>query len=43
MILVTGSTGLIGSEVVRLLSRAHVPARSLVRNPNRAQELPGIT
>jgi hypothetical protein len=32
-----------GSEVVRLLSRANVPARALIRNPNRAQELPGIT
>src|SRR5712692_9605162 len=37
MILVTGGTGLIGSEVLRLLSRA------LVRNPGRAQALPGIT
>src|SRR5262245_14827155 len=43
MILVTGSTGLIGSEVVRLLSRANAPARALVRNTSRAQKLPGIT
>jgi uncharacterized protein YbjT (DUF2867 family) len=43
MILVTGGTGLIGSEVLRLLSRAGVPARALVRNPGRAQALPGIT
>ena len=43
MILVTGSTGLIGSEVVRLLSQASVPARALVRNPSREQKLPGIT
>jgi uncharacterized protein YbjT (DUF2867 family) len=43
MILVTGSTGLIGSEVVRLLSHAGVPARALVRNPSREQRLPGIT
>src|SRR3989475_10663300 len=43
MILVSGGTGLIGSEVLRLLSRAGVPARALVRNPGRAQALPGIT
>ncbi len=43
MILVTGGTGLIGSEVLRLLSRAGGPARALVRNPGRAQALPGIT
>src|SRR5947209_5055252 len=43
MILVTGGTGLIGSEVLRLLSRAGVPARALVRNTGRAQALPGIT
>jgi len=43
MILVTGSTGLIGSEVVRLLSQAGASARALVRNPNKAQKLPGIT
>jgi uncharacterized protein YbjT (DUF2867 family) len=43
MILVTGGTGVIGSELLRLLSQAGVPARALVRNPNKAQELPGIT
>jgi len=43
MILVTGSTGLIGSEVVRLLSQAGVPARALGRDPHSGQELPGIT
>src|SRR5258705_10840609 len=43
MILVTGGTGLIGSEVLRLLSRAGGPARALARNPGRAQALPGIT
>ena len=43
MILVTGSTGLIGSEVVRLLSQAGVPSRALVRNPRREQGLPDIT
>src|SRR2546430_2660477 len=43
MILVTGGSGLIGSEVLRLLARASVPARALVRNPVRAQALPGVT
>src|SRR5438132_10170448 len=43
MILVTGGTGLIGSEVLRLLSRTGGPARALVRNPSRGQALPGIT
>jgi uncharacterized protein YbjT (DUF2867 family) len=43
MILVTGGTGLIGSEVLRLLSSAGVPAHALVRNPSRVPTLPGIT
>jgi uncharacterized protein YbjT (DUF2867 family) len=43
MILVTGGTGAIGSELLRLLSQAAVPARALVRNSNKAQKLPGIT
>jgi uncharacterized protein YbjT (DUF2867 family) len=43
MILVTGSTGLIGSEVVRLLSQAGVPARALVRSRSPQPELPGVT
>ena len=43
MILVTGGTGLIGSEVVRLLSQASVPARAMVRDPDSGQKLPGIT
>lgn len=43
MILVTGGTGLIGSQVVRLLSQAGVPARALVRDSATGQELPGIT
>ena len=38
MILVTGSTGLIGSEVLRLLSHAGVPARALVRKSSRGQD-----
>src|SRR5882757_8171912 len=43
MILVTGGTGLIGSEVLRLLSHSGVPARALVRDSRRAQALPGFT
>ena len=43
MILVTGGTGLIGSELLRLLSQAGIPARALVRNPDKAQKRPGIT
>jgi uncharacterized protein YbjT (DUF2867 family) len=43
MILVTGGTGLIGSEVVRLLSQAGVPTRALVRDPHTGPELPGVT
>ncbi len=43
MILVTGGTGVIGSELLRLLSQAGVPARALTRNPQKAQTLPGIT
>src|SRR5215469_10850708 len=36
MILVTGSTGTNGIEIVRLLSRVGVPCRALVRNPHKA-------
>ena len=43
MILIIGSTGYIGSEVVRLLSQAGVSARALARNPDKVQKLPGIT
>jgi len=43
MILVTGGTGLIGMEVVRLLSQAGMPARVLARDPHRGQARPGIT
>ncbi len=44
VILVTGATGKIGREVVRQLSGAGVPARALVRDPDRAAflRLPGI-
>jgi uncharacterized protein YbjT (DUF2867 family) len=40
MILVTGATGTIGSQVAAELARAHVPARALVRSPERAARLP---
>ena len=43
MILVTGGTGAIGSELLRLLSHAGVTARALTRNLRKAQTLPGIT
>ena len=43
MILVTGSTGLIGSEVLRRLSQAGVPARALTRDLKKVQEMPGVT
>ena len=39
MILVTGGTGVIGSELLRLLSQAGIPAPALVRNPDKAQKL----
>jgi len=43
MILITGGTGMIGSEMLRLLSEKGVPARALVRNPQKAKTLPKIT
>ena len=43
MILVTGGTGGIGSELLRLLSQAGIPARALTRNLQKAQTRPGIT
>jgi len=43
MILVTGGTGLIGRDVLRLLSNAGVSARALARNPQKGEKLPGIT
>jgi uncharacterized protein YbjT (DUF2867 family) len=42
VITVTGSTGTIGSELVRLLSNAHAPTRALFRDPNKVQPLPGV-
>ena len=43
MILVTGGTGGVGSELLRLLSKAGIVTRALARHPQRAQALPGIT
>jgi uncharacterized protein YbjT (DUF2867 family) len=36
LILVTGATGKVGSEAVRLLAARHHPVRALVRDPDRA-------
>jgi uncharacterized protein YbjT (DUF2867 family) len=42
MILVTGATGLNGSELVRRLSARGIPSRALVRNPAKAQPLASL-
>jgi uncharacterized protein YbjT (DUF2867 family) len=42
MIVVTGATGHIGSELVRLLSSNAVSVRAVTRDPHRAQSLPGV-
>ncbi|MEV6442975.1 NmrA family NAD(P)-binding protein [Amycolatopsis sp. NPDC051716] len=42
MILVTGATGTVGSETVRLLSARHQPARALVRDPSRVAHRAGL-
>jgi uncharacterized protein YbjT (DUF2867 family) len=39
---VTGSTGTIGSELIRLLSEASVPSRAVFRNPAGVQPLPHV-
>jgi uncharacterized protein YbjT (DUF2867 family) len=41
MILITGATGTIGSEVVRLLAADGVEVRAMTRNPEKA-DLPGV-
>ncbi|MRH93379.1 NAD(P)H-binding protein [Nocardia sp. SYP-A9097] len=41
MILLTGATGNIGSELTRQLATAAVPYRALVRDPSRVADLPG--
>lgn len=42
MILVTGATGTIGGELVRLLSREGLPARAVTRRPDDAPHIDGI-
>jgi uncharacterized protein YbjT (DUF2867 family) len=42
LITVTGSSGTIGSELVRLLSAAGVRTRAVHRNPATAQPLPNV-
>lgn len=42
MILVTGATGLNGSEVVQRLSTKGVPVRALIRNPAKAERLSAL-
>lgn len=39
MILVTGATGKVGSEAVRVLRQQDVPVRALVRDPQKAQTM----
>ena len=43
MLLVTGGTGMVGGDIVRMLSQQGVAARALTRNPQKAPKLPGIT
>lgn len=42
VITVTGSTGTIGTELVRLLSEKGTPTRAVFRDPNKVQALPGV-
>jgi len=42
MILVTGATGLNGSEIVRRLSASNIAVRALIRNPAKAATLPSL-
>ncbi|MBR0861099.1 NAD(P)H-binding protein [Bradyrhizobium diazoefficiens] len=43
MILVTGGTGMVGGDIVRMLSQQGVAARAMTRNPQKVPNLPGIT
>jgi uncharacterized protein YbjT (DUF2867 family) len=43
VIFVTGGTGMVGGEIVRLLSQNGTAARALTRNSQKAKNLPGIT
>ena len=42
MIVVTGATGHVGSELVRLLSAKNVSVRALTRDPRRARSMRGV-
>ncbi|MBL1080158.1 NmrA family NAD(P)-binding protein [Nocardia sp. 2] len=42
MIVITGATGTIGSEVVRLLAARGVPVRAVTRDPERARMPAGV-
>lgn len=42
MIIVTGGTGNVGSELVRLLSEGGSSVRALSREPERGEDLPGV-
>lgn len=42
MILVTGATGTIGSEVVRRLVERGIPVRGMTRDPSRLQGIPAV-
>jgi len=42
MILVIGGSGLVGGEILRLLSKAGITASGLVRNLQKAPRLPGV-
>jgi uncharacterized protein YbjT (DUF2867 family) len=42
VITVIGSTGTIGSELIRLLSEAEAPTRAVFRNPRKLQPLGGV-
>ena len=41
MILIAGGTGLLGAQVVRLLTAQGLPLRVLTRDPHKAQQLSG--
>ena len=43
MILITGGTGLVGGEVLPLLSQSGVAACPLTRSPQKAKIMSGIT
>ena len=42
MILITGATGTIGSEVVRLLAAKGEQVRAMTRRPSRIEDQPGV-